>query len=388
MGIVGRLPVLALLFSLCAVAADVIAGETDAAGPPIALTNYTGGETLRYPVPLIRGVLADTTLTTVEVVNESSSRDTARLTCQAYQGRFKALTELVPGENRIVISAGGDQLAVNLNYAPQTNPHVVRVVYATDSTGDTAYQTPFEDDPQNYADKLGVMMMLMQTFTAERMHDLDLGRRTFNLELDERGKVEVHLLRCDKTAQEIYDMGGGRVALYGYLHGQLKRQMPNAKAKNIVIPAFSRFVPETKRNVAYTALGGGNLALFGGSNLYCYPGSLADVQRAFSDTTRIDTARYSSDSAGRHTHWANASTSIGATLHELGHTFGLPHQGDRWAIMQRGFDFFNRFWTVVEPPPRDGRPPLPIDEARSARWSPDSASQLKGAPWFALEAAP
>lgn len=372
-------------WSLAAVGlAAVLAGLADAA--PIATTNYSGGETIRYPVPLIRGTLADKTLTAVEVVNETSHRDTARMKCQAHNGQFKALTELVPGKNRIVLQAGKDRLALELTYTPQTNPYIVRIVYATDKTGDTAYQTPLKDDAQDYAGKLGTMMILMQTFTAERMNDLGMGRRTFNLEFDEQGRVKVHLLRCDKAAQEIYTMGGGRGKLYDYLNKQLNRQLPHPTAKNVVLPAFSRFVPETKKNVAYTALGGGNMALFGGSNMYCYPRNLADVQRAFMDPTRIDTANFSSDSVGRHTFWACASTSIGATLHELGHTFDLPHCRSGWGIMQRGGDFFNRFWVLTEPPLRSGQPLHDINETRNAQWTLESAAFLRAVRWFALDA--
>jgi len=373
------------LWSLAAVALLAVPAHA-AAAAPIATTNYAGGETIRYPVPMIRGTLADKTLTAVEVVNETSRRGTARMQCQAHNGQFKAITELVPGKNRIVLKAGKNQVALELTYTPQTNPYIVRIVYATDKTGDTTYQTPLKDDAQDYAGKLGTMMLLMQTFTAERMNDMGLGRRTFNLEFDADGKVKVHLLRCDKTADEIYSMGGGRAALYAYLNKQLDRQLPHPTAKNVILPAFSRFVPETKRNVAYTALGGGNLALFGGSNMYCYPRNLADVQRAFLDATRIDTANFSSDSVGRHTFWACASTSIGATLHELGHTLDLPHCRSGWGIMLRGGDFFNRFWVLTEPSPRSGQPPQEVNETRNAQWTLESAAFLRATRWLALDA--
>lgn len=352
---------------------------------PIQLTNYSGGETIRYPVPLIRGTLADTSLTSVEVINETSTRDTAKMKCLAHNGRFKALTELVPGKNKIVIKAGKDSRALELTYKPQTNPYVVRVVYAADSTGDTSYQTPIKNDPQNYAEKLGTMMILMQTFTAESMNDMGMGRVTFNLEFDEKGKVKVHVLKCNKTATEVAQIPGGRGGLYGYLNGQLNKQLPDAKAKNVMLPAFSRFNPETHHSTAYTALGAGNLALFGGSNLYCYPSGLADVQRAYMDATVIDTANYSSDSNGRHTFWSNASTSIGNTLHELGHAFGLPHARDGFDIMRRGGDWFSRFWVLQEAPAKGGKTAKPFEDNRVAQWTIASAAFLRATPWFALD---
>ena len=362
-----------------------VKAEEQPAVPPIAFTNYAGGETIRYPVPLIRGTLADKTLTSVEVINQSSNRDTARMVCLAYDGRFKALTELVPGKNQIVIRAGQARAALELTYKPQTSPYVTRIVYAVDSTGDTTYQTPFPADAQDYAGKLGTMMLMMQTFTAERLNDLGMGRRTFNLELDEKGKVKIHILKCDKTAQEVYTMGGGRAQLYDYISHQLNAQLPDPKAKSVVITAFSRFNPETLHNMAYTALGSGNMALFGGSNMYCYPNRLADVQKAFMDSRLIDTAKYSSDSAGRHRFWANASTSIGASLHELGHAFGLPHSRDGFDIMSRGFDFFSRFWVLQEAPAKNRTAPADFGEQQSARWTLASAAFLRATRWFSLD---
>jgi hypothetical protein len=357
-----------------------------AATEPVVLENYKGGETIRYTVPLIRGTLADKDLTTVEVVNESSKRDTARMTCLAYGGRFKALTELVPGVNHLVIQAGKHRKTLDLTYQPQTNANVVRMVYAVDSTGDTTYQTPVKGDAQDYVGKLGTMMLMMQTFSAERMNDIGMGRKTFNLELDANGKVKVHVMKCNKTAQEVFTMGGGRGKLFSYLAGQTNQNLPSKNSRNVIYAGFSRFNPETKQNMAYTALGGGNTAVFGGTNMYCYPSRLADVQKAFMNATPIDTDNFSSDSAGRHAFWANASTSIGATLHETGHTFDLPHVRDWTGVMSRGFDFFSRFWTLQEAPKRGQTKLTDFKEDRAAKWELGSAAFLNSSPWFALDA--
>jgi len=70
--------------------------------------------------------------------------------------------------------------------------------------------------------------------------------------------------------------------------------------------------------------------------------------------------------------WANFATTLGATLHEIGHCFGLPHTthghfssflSDLYfvelkkanhdllpkSIMLRGFDNFNRWAMITEP---------------------------------------
>ena len=41
-------------------------------------------------------------------------------------------------------------------------------------------------------------------------------------------------------------------------------------------------------------------------------------------------------------YWANYATTLGAAMHELGHTFNLPHTPS--GIMGRGFDDMNIFF--------------------------------------------
>jgi len=351
--------------------------------PSIRLTNYTNNTTIRYPVPLIRGTIADANATCVTIINTSSKQSTRKIDGLTHKGNFKALAELVPGSNKLIIKAGKDELPLTLNYKPQTNPYVVRVFLLTDKTGSAEYQTPIENDPQDYRGKLATAMKLMQTFTAERMYDLGFGRVTFNLELDDAGQVIVRTLQAENAAEHYHGTTG--LDLWRYTDNLIRRKCPNSYAKNLVIPAFTRFDPNTKQPCAHTALGAGRLALFGGANLFTWPSSIADAQRAFTDTTTIDTARFFSDSVGRHTFWAAASTTIGAALHELGHTFDLPHSQSPHDIMTRGFDRFNRAFTSVEPPHAQQKKPYEFNDSQTAQWAPPSAAWLKFNTWFALD---
>lgn len=352
-------------------------------GAAIRLANCTGGETLRYPVALLRGTLSDASAPGVTLVNTSSRRGTREMAGLAHQGRFKVLAELVPGENKLVVRSGEAELPFTLHYKPQTNSCVVRVIYFTDRSGKTDYQTPVENDRQHFRGKLDTAMKLLQTFTAESLHDQGLGRATFNLELDDEGKVKVHVLQGDLSIEQYHRMSGGE--LYGHIAGKLGTKLPHKTATNLVIPAFTRFDPQTKKVYAHTALGGGNLALFGGGDLFAWPNSLADAQKAFMDPTPVDPNKLFSDSVGRHTFWANASTTIGAALHELGHTFGLPHSSDAHDIMTRGIDRLNRFFTFVEPPHAGSKEPYEFKDDEVACWSPVSAGALAPNRFFALD---
>jgi hypothetical protein len=351
--------------------------------PAISVTNYTDGETIRYPVALLRGTLSDETATEVTVANTSSTRDTREMKGLASKGKFKALMELVPGPNKLIIRAGANELPLTIQYQPQTNNYIVRIIYLTDNTGNTEYQTPLPNDPQHYAAKLDAMMKLLQTFTAERLHDLGFGRQTFNLELDDQGKVKVHVFKSPAPAETYYKMPDQ--AWWGAVAGMLEKPFPTKFGRNIAIPAYTRFDPETKKARGHTALGGGGLALFGSGNMFTWPNKLADAQAAFMNETAIDHTKVFSDSVGRHTFWAAASTTIGAVLHELGHTFGLPHSREPHDIMTRGIDRFNRAFTFVDPPHAGSKTARSFNDTTAAVFPPVSAAALVTCRWLALD---
>jgi len=363
----------------------VLASATTGMGAEaITFENYADGTTIRYPVPLIRGTLTDKALTEVTVTNESSRRDTRTIKAMARKGRFVALTELVPGPNKLVLTVGKASRRLTINYTPQTNPYVVRVFLMTGKDGDETFQSQRTGDKSDYRGKLATAMLVMQTFTAERMNDSGHGRVTFNLEFDKAGRVVVHTLKGPHTADEYRTLTGNK--LFGHAAWLIRRRFPHATARNLVIPAFSRFDPKTRKTLAHTALGGGAYALFGGANVFTWPDRLADVQKAFSDTTRIDGKRFQDDSVGRSTFWGAASTTLGAALHEVGHTFGLPHSSHPHDIMTRGHDRLNRVFTLVEPPHARRKTPYEFKPNEVALWYPASAAWLKHSRWFALDA--
>lgn len=372
--------------ALAADAKDIVASDLPRAADAknIVVSNFTNGETVRYPVPLLKGTLSDTKATSISIINETAKIPGQTTTGLALNGRFKALTELVPGENKLVLQSGDTKLPFTLIYKPQTNPNIVRAVFVTDNTGNTAYDTPDPKDAQDYKGKFDTSLKLMQSFTAEWMNDQGYGRKTFNLETDKDGRVIVHIVKGDKPAAEYFKPDRGE--LFDMLNKVMNEQSPNPLAKNLVLIAFSRFDPVQKKNLAYTALGGGNQALFGGSCMYTWPDTIAQAQPAFMDGTLIDETAHGSDSADRHAYWANSSTGIGAALHELSHTFGLPHTTDARDIMTRGIDRFNRFFTFIDPACKRVKQAVEFTPEQEAYFCPVSAASLAPSPFFRIDA--
>ncbi|MBQ7029231.1 MAG: hypothetical protein IJN32_03205, partial [Thermoguttaceae bacterium] len=134
---------------------------------------------------------------------------------------------------------------------------------------------------------------------------------------------------------------------------------------------------------ARVALEGGSVAALDASSLFSWPDSLVDVADAFADARPIS-EDFAADSGFRRTRWGLTASTLGAGLHELGHSFGLDHSPEPTDFMSRGFDRFNRIFTVVEPP--DANSPNAVesvfDDESAATWTPESANRLIRSRWI------
>jgi hypothetical protein len=372
--------------SLCLLAANAAL-----ASGSIEVSNHASGSTIGYSVALLQGTVpADAGQLAIQNVDSpklGADGEAEPIGVVQHEGRFRALVPLAEGENRIELSTerNTEPLQFVLNYKPQANPHYVRLVWMTDNSGDTRYATPDDETKQDYENRLRTAALLMQTFTAERMNQLGYGHRTFRLEHDDDGRVVVHTWAGPKSMEEYHNMPDDQF-WWRDIYGWLNQEHPDEMAKNIVLAAYTRRDEGTGRLKSHTALGGGNLGLFGSASVFSWPASIGTAADCFLDDSRFDAARVHDDSVGRSTIWGLSSTTIGATLHEMGHTFGLPHSTDPLDIMTRGFDHFNRAFTFYDPPSGRNSEPQYFAENEEGYFSPVSASYLRWSPWFQLDA--
>jgi hypothetical protein len=332
----------------------------------ITVDNFEAGELVRYPVVVLRGRAAGDTIAVGRDWPSAHRYPIVR-------GMYRAIVELTPGANMIVMQAGRTVVRFRIDYRPPTTPLRVLAIWVRASDeGDV--------NPVAIGEKFDVALKLIQSFYAEAMHDAGYARKTFSLELDGQSKVVVHYVTLPKAGQELRAMENG--ASWSYIYGELAKQFPEATSHWCTLLGFTRYDAAARKAVGHYALGGGSLGAFGSAGMVYWPATLADAQRVFSDATVVDEGKTLDDSNGRRTVWANAATTFGAMAHEMGHTFGLPHTRDPFSVMSRGFDFFNRTFTVDEPPSARAVGPTEVKPGEYSRWDAFEAARLNWNPYF------
>lgn len=325
-------------------------------------------------------------------------------------GRFKALILLPsPGKFAITLSAAGIERVFFLEYRPPVTRYVVKFYYqiCADSTAHDGFDAPPGVDNSDAVAiaKVRFNALLLQMATAELLHDAGLPRQTFAMQFAADGLPEVTLLRTSFTNAHARSVDGQELIklVREDIEASGMDDHPELDFKHAVVLGCSRYNTQTQKAEGHTALGGGKVGVFGSCGLHTWPSHLGEVTACCLNNTRIDKRVLLDDSCYRGTFWANFSTGIGATLHEIGHTFGLGHATS--GIMSRGFDDMNRLLCVYQADPRSGRPGFhqaspqgwlelnhaalhEVDSRGGAHWNAGSAHLVRHCPWISGFAKP
>lgn len=304
-----------------------------------------------------------------------------RLSYPLNESGFKATIILTPGENRLTFATDTNKSkTVTCYYTPllQDPPIHLCLLVAKDS--------PLEfDSPKVQRDKEGgngldlavkklrVGARLMQAYTNEQMMRAGFGNRTFRF-LEEftwdttfqqrsemRNTVKIHILRSDKSTKEIRDANlaqqnpnasdaGG---LFGVAMDALQKYGgPFADRVKPVQAAVMFLDTHWDGNLitAHAALGGGTdevkLAIFGSHALFAWPPHLEQLVEYFTDETRTSKKEVANDCDECGTHWEAFTLTLGAFLHEIGHSLGCPHEES--GVMLRDYTTLNRSFVTRE----------------------------------------
>ena len=308
---------------------------------------------------------------------------------------FKALVHLTPGPNRLRFDFTSAKLAsnvssspahsswININFLPLINspPLQLVILIGKDSPGTfdavPERQSREGNDLRTAIRKFRMAAYLWQAFTGEQMYRNGLGRRCFRFEEEwqtgsltfrdreigqMRNEAKIHVIRSDKTVEELRDLeiaqqnekGSRRGDLYTFAMDAVKEHFKPWAGQTHYVSALlldAHWDTNAKVITGHAALGGDSgeiqLAIFGSQALQSYPTSIEEVVLAFTDCTRTNTNYVANDCNESGSNWEAANIGIGGHLHETGHLFGCPHQES--GIMLRDYVRFSRTFLCKEP---------------------------------------
>ncbi|XP_030746639.1 putative zinc metalloproteinase YIL108W [Sitophilus oryzae] len=273
----------------------------------------------------------------------------AKLKVSCYDNKFKVLLELDEGRNEFWLTYGCRSRSIILSYSPLKSDYQVTPLYVICEGHNGKFQAPSNEnnDIQSACDRILLATKLLQCFSAEKMFENGLGRKTFNIEM--KCQIFHSKVKCQDVPsmnqQQLWESIGRDI---------MTSEIGSEKQKYLAFLSCTIYhgdgytdsmkTHEELINITdgYVALGGGGLALFGTACLYTWPEKIEDIICKFEDETLVDKSKFLDDSCYRGTLGACFSTTLGSVLHELYHTFNLGHTQN--GIMGRGFDNVQNFF--------------------------------------------
>lgn len=278
---------------------------------------------------------------------------------------------------------------VSINYEPFEDPNLVPKIHlclilGKDSKGN--FDIPGYKSKEGNSLELAIKKMrtagrIMQLFTQDDMFAHGLGIRSFQFveetcpssisSQDEsqnisREQIKIHIIRSEKTVAEIRDPdlaqqnskaknGGG---LFGVALEALKNYggpFSDESTKKVRAIAACIFldghydVPK-KLIVGHAALGGGTdriaLAINGSHGMHSWPSNFESIYSAFTDCTKLSDREVGNDCGQCSSSWECLTVTLGAFLHEIGHSLGCPHQ--EHGVMLRDYITMDRKFLTKE----------------------------------------
>ncbi|KAJ2904641.1 hypothetical protein MKZ38_007477 [Zalerion maritima] len=310
------------------------------------------------------------------------------------ESQWKALVYLQPGPNRLRFDFSSPKLMnsgssnpihssyVMVHMLPPMNapPLHLAILLGSDSPGTFDAMPARAEREGNGLDtamrKFRMAAYLWQAFTSEQMFRNKLGRRAFRFDEEwmtgtsnirdremgtMRSEAKVHIIRTDKTVNELRDLEKAqqyeKASKKGALFDIAKQAVTNyfqpldgQKLHVSVLLLDAHWDTSSQVITGHAALGGSGgdlrVGIFGSHCLQSYPSTFEEVVPAFTDCTPTDTNFVANDCNDCGSSWEMVNLGIGAHLHETGHAFGCPHQES--GIMLRDYVRLNRSFVARE----------------------------------------
>lgn len=292
--------------------------RTPASSYAITLTNITENETFCYSLPIIKGYVSiythdgntdkEKTITLRKLTNGNYPEEVT--IWPVINGNFKCLANLNLGRNHFVLEYEDASLSLNLEFKSKTTNYHVLPVYIICDGHDGNFQAPDDEDnsPESACRRISLGSRLIQSLTAEKLHESDMSRKTFQLAYDMDIDLDCIVFHSKLTPDDVYQMEPEEIWEH-FGRELMSSPYGSDQRKFLAFLSCTRYIsddkePETHEEIVakmqgHVALGGGGLAIFGTGCLHTWPETIDQIVAKFTDETKVDKTKFMDDSCYR-----------------------------------------------------------------------------------------
>lgn len=302
--------------------------------PTIQITNFQPNDTITYAITLIKGLISNYTHVDnleVQAIVGGNIVDSSSI---SRNGEFKAIVQLSPGINHLIIAFCCIKRSITINYAHQTQRKChVKTFYIICKDHDGCFQSPFASNSAETAcRKINLAMALVQCLYAEMLVNAGFPRKTFEFSECQPFSSKLDLNAARQWSSHQLWQHHAKEILCAEMN-----QSDNASKFVGVLSCTKCESGEIKGSAAH---GIGDFAVIGGGTLFTWPDEVSSIRKCLENDAVVDKMRYVDDSNGRGTFGGCFSTALGTICHEIGHIFDLGHTND--GIMGSDIDYVHR----------------------------------------------
>lgn len=182
--------------------------------------------------------------------------------------------------------------------------------------------------PPQYEEKMQTAILMVQEYYANEMERNGFGKRPFNLEMNEFGKPQVHLVRGENTTDYYLTPGTHPIKSIAKIQPELNKIFDRDRSLLWVMTPWG---PWTGERYPEPTIHGG--AAYTGDFLNDLGITREEELAILCDTTLVN------DDETTRPKGRNAGIRLGGAAHEIGHAFGARHANNPDDLMSAHFNF-------------------------------------------------